>query len=214
MHLCQSPSLYDRADFGRFFRGRSGSCGFVDYKPEVVEERARRLVSEDSATSNSSFSFSVEVGLSKNFRLSKYSDLPRFQNLFFKLKNYLSFVAAAPVTDCCAGWRPRVPVGRAGQPQQQRHLCRQRAGAGRGRSQAAHSHGDQRGGGPSLSFNTSINDMASGARFSTLLLNIYVQHYCYTWALSVGCGGPRQAAGEVRPASVAAELRGGGGEEA
>ena len=72
MQLCESPSLYDRADFGRFFRGRSGSCGFVDYKPEEVEERARRLVSEDSATSNSSFSFSVEVGLTKSFRLSKF----------------------------------------------------------------------------------------------------------------------------------------------
>jgi len=33
MVFCESPSALERADFGRFFRGRSGSSGFIDYQP-------------------------------------------------------------------------------------------------------------------------------------------------------------------------------------
>jgi len=43
MVFCESPSRFDKADFGRFFRGRSGSSGFIDYEPCKIERQISQL---------------------------------------------------------------------------------------------------------------------------------------------------------------------------
>jgi len=43
MVYCESPSLIERADFGRLFRNRSGSSGFIDYNPANIERNISQL---------------------------------------------------------------------------------------------------------------------------------------------------------------------------
>jgi len=43
MVFCESPSRFDKADFGRFFRTRSGSSGFIDYEPSRIERQTSQL---------------------------------------------------------------------------------------------------------------------------------------------------------------------------
>ena len=47
MVFCESPSALERADFGRFFRGRSGSSGFIDYQPANIERQISQLTVSD-----------------------------------------------------------------------------------------------------------------------------------------------------------------------
>ena len=47
MVFCESPSALERADFGRFFRGRSESSGFIDYEPANIERQISQLTTAD-----------------------------------------------------------------------------------------------------------------------------------------------------------------------
>merc|ERR1719481_811403 len=43
--MCESPSVAEKLDFSRFFRGRSGSCGFVDYEKHMSVSESSDLAS-------------------------------------------------------------------------------------------------------------------------------------------------------------------------
>jgi len=63
MLFCESPSHSEKADFGKFFRERSGSSGFIDYAPANIERQVSQLTTSDLSTSMDRHMSEVDEGL-------------------------------------------------------------------------------------------------------------------------------------------------------